>query len=220
MVSVDKWNNTAVAPTTTSRILTTLSPRTFAGQSRRATQAYDRSMATVAVFGSSRTIPGSQEWSNAESLGQQLASAGHTVATGGYSGTMEAISKGARAGGGQVVGVTADCLFPHRGGPNRFVTVIRDHPTIASRIRDLVDTSDAAIVLPGSIGTATELLVAWNRVYIDSLRGLPKWPLIAVGQPWRGLIPLLIRELDTADGMVHVVDHTHRAAELTIEILG
>lgn len=176
-------------------------------------------MSIVAVFGSSRTAPATLEWNDAEMLGRSLASAGHTVATGGYSGTMEAVSKGAYDAGGHVVGITADALFPHRGGANRFVTEVRDHPTIASRIGDLVDNSDAAIVLPGSIGTATELLVAWNRVYVDSFRDVPKWPLIAVGQPWSVLVPRLVAELGTTDGLVSVVASISEAVAEAIEIL-
>lgn len=177
-------------------------------------------MATVAVFGSSQTRPGTPGWFDGEHVGRSLARAGHTVATGGYGGTMEAVSRGASQEGGHVVGVTADALFPHRGGANRYVDEVRDHLTIASRIRDLVDTSAGVIALPGSIGTATELLVAWNRLFIDSLRAMPKWPLTAVGQPWDVVIPRLVIDLDTTDGLVTLAESAAEACDRTIEILG
>lgn len=173
---------------------------------------------TIAVFGSSDTAPGTHDWQEAEALGWSLATAGHAVATGGYAGTMEAASKGAHQAGGHVVGVTADLLFPHRGGPNRYVIEVRDHQTIASRIGDLVDSSDAAIVLPGSIGTAAELLVAWNRAAIDSFREVPKWPLIAVGQPWNTVIPGLLADLSAPD-VVTLVPNANAAADQAIEFL-
>jgi len=176
-------------------------------------------MASVAVFGSSGTQPGTPDWHDAELIGRSLAEAGLTVATGGYSGTMEAVSKGAHGTGGDVVAITADRLFPDRGGANPFATVVRDHPTIAARIADLVDSNDAAIVLPGSIGTATELLVAWNRVFVDSFRPVPKWPLIAVGQPWSALVPQLTTALDTTPDMVTLVATAIEASALAIEIL-
>ena len=49
----------------------------------------------IAIFGASGCIPGSEEYINATELGYQLASCGFDVVTGGYSGTMEAISLGA-----------------------------------------------------------------------------------------------------------------------------
>lgn len=177
-------------------------------------------MTTVAVFGSSQTQPATPDWRDARLLGSALAAAGIAVATGGYSGTMEAVSEGARAAGGHVLAMTADRVFPHRNGANRFATEIRDHPTIASRIGDLVDSSDGAIALPGSLGTATELLVAWNHVFVDSFRSVPNWPLIAVGRPWNVLIPHLTVLLDTTPGLVSIVDTAAQASARAIEILG
>ena len=47
----------------------------------------------VAVFGSSQTEPGSTEWDEAFRAGTLLADAGFAVITGGYGGSMEAVSK-------------------------------------------------------------------------------------------------------------------------------
>lgn len=51
----------------------------------------------VVVFGSSSCKPGSTEYIQAEKLGMLLAQSGFGVVTGGYSGTMEAVSKGANS---------------------------------------------------------------------------------------------------------------------------
>ena len=61
----------------------------------------------VAVFGSSQTEPGSLEWEEARRAGTRLGEAGYAVITGGYGGTMEAVSSGAADAGGHVIGVTA-----------------------------------------------------------------------------------------------------------------
>ncbi len=171
------------------------------------------------MFGSSATQPGTQAWDDAFALGRSLAVAGLAVATGGYAGTMEAVSAGAASVSGTVIGVTAASLFPDRSGPNPHVTRLHDEPTVAARIATLVDDSDACIALPGSIGTAAELLVAWNTLYLDSFRSIPKWPLIAVGQPWRVLIPTLEQGLGTTTGIVTLVDSTEEAARHVIENL-
>ena len=46
----------------------------------------------VAVYGSAAPAPGTSLYQGALELGRFLAQAGHTVMTGGYWGTMEAVS--------------------------------------------------------------------------------------------------------------------------------
>ena len=60
----------------------------------------------VSVFGSSKPTPGDKTYTEALELGSLLAKRGHTVLTGGYMGTMEAVSRGAAEAGGHVIGVT------------------------------------------------------------------------------------------------------------------
>lgn len=50
----------------------------------------------VTVYCWSRSQPGSDRWTQAEELGHELAKRGFGVLTGGYGGSMEAVSKGAR----------------------------------------------------------------------------------------------------------------------------
>lgn len=49
----------------------------------------------IVIFGSSTCLPESTSYSEAEDLGHALAKSGFGVVTGGYGGTMEAVSKGA-----------------------------------------------------------------------------------------------------------------------------
>ena len=50
----------------------------------------------VSVFGGSQPQEGSAAYAEAQDLGRLLAQRGYTVLTGGYMGTMEAVSMGAR----------------------------------------------------------------------------------------------------------------------------
>ena len=68
-------------------------------------------MKHITVFGSSRCVKGDQEYIFAESIGSMLGKLGLNVATGGYQGTMEAISKGASKHAVSVIGVTVPSLF-------------------------------------------------------------------------------------------------------------
>ncbi len=76
----------------------------------------------ITVFGSARPNPGDPDYAQAMQLGQMIAKAGHTVLTGGYVGTMEAVSRGANEAGGHVIGVTCDEVEKYRpGGANPWV---------------------------------------------------------------------------------------------------
>jgi uncharacterized protein (TIGR00725 family) len=167
----------------------------------------------IAVFGASRSTPGDPHYAEGEHCGRLLAEAGFTVATGGYGGTMEAASKGAREAGGRVVGVTAPSVFPARSGPNAHLTSETRADTLMERIAVLVEGSDGAIALWGSLGTACELLVAWNLSYVAPLSGVARKPIIAVGDPWRLLVPRLEVLLETERGLVTVVEDVRSAVD-------
>lgn len=168
-------------------------------------------MTTIAVFGSSSTLPGTHEWSEAVSLGRALAERGWTVATGGYGGTMEAVSEGAASTGIRVVGVTAPRVFPGRDGTNPHVAEERPAPTVASRIASLIDASAAAIALPGSLGTLTELVVAWNTSYVAPFGARDPKPVVAIGPQWSRVVGFLTEILPSGSGHVTLVDDIHAA---------
>lgn len=145
----------------------------------------------VAVFGSSAGEPGQPAYEAARTCGRLLAEAGYTVATGGYGGTMEACSRGASEAGGRVIGVTAPTAFPGRPGANRWVDEEIPAGTITERIHLLLGGSDACLALDGSIGTLTELVVAWNLAFVDGLSGVPARPVVAVGPAWAAVVAYL-----------------------------
>lgn len=170
-------------------------------------------MTAVAIFGSSQTTPGSDEWAEAERAGYRCASAGLTVITGGYGGTMEAASLGASRAGGHVIGVVAPDLFLARSGANQHVTHVIEARTLAERIGALTDLADGAIVLPGSIGTAAELVIAWNQNHIMRRNGGPRLPTVAVGEDWHAFWTLIIARLGAVGEDIEVVANADQAVE-------
>lgn len=164
------------------------------------------SKAAVAVFGSSATIPESEEWADAQYVGARLATSGVAVITGGYGGTMEAVSQGASGEGGEVIGVTAPPLFPDRAGPNPHVTQLVETTGLVERIGTMMDRAEGVIALPGSIGTATELLVAWNLNYLARRNGEAQLPTAAVGQGWKSVVQSLVEGTGADGGDVHLAD--------------
>lgn len=173
----------------------------------------------VAVFGSSQTLPGSSEWVDARGVGESLATAGYAVVTGGYGGTMEAVSKGAAEAGGHVIGVTTPKLFPHRHGANRYVAEEITADVLADRLGLLIERSVGAIALPGSIGTATELLTSWNHNHIVRNNGGSPIPTVAIGPEWAKVARALVSEVRAFPGDVHLSETATEGVDWLLERL-
>ena len=140
----------------------------------------------ISVFGSSAPQRGSAAFVEAQRVGQLLAEAGFAVATGGYLGTMTAVSQGAAAAGGHVIGVTCDQIEQFRPlGPNRWVAEEIRYPTLRERLLHLVTQSDGIIVLPGGIGTLSEMTLAWSFLQVGEVAAQP---LVLLGDIWRQMI--------------------------------
>ena len=147
----------------------------------------------VTVFGGSQPRAGSPAYTQALRLGELLARAGYTVLTGGYIGTMEAVSRGAADAGGHVIGVTCDEIEGWRPvTPNRWVDEEMRYPTVRQRLYALIDNCDAALALPGGIGTLAEIAVAWSQLQIHASE--PR-PLIAIGAGWKNTFAIFREEL-------------------------
>jgi uncharacterized protein (TIGR00730 family) len=136
----------------------------------------------VTVFGGAQPLPGESAYIEAQQLGRLLAQAGCSVLTGGYIGTMEAVSRGAAEAGGHVIGVTcAEIENWRKTGPNAWVLEERRFETLRERLFALIDGCDAAIALPGGVGTLAEISILWNQMTIAAI---PRRPLILIGAGW------------------------------------
>ena len=137
----------------------------------------------VTVFGGSQPKPGDPAYLEAMHLGAQLGKAGHTVLTGGYIGTMEAVSRGAAEAGGHVIGVTCQEIEAWRSThANAWVQEEWHYPTLRERLFALIDHCQAALALPGGVGTLVEISLTWNLLIVEALA--PR-PLILIGPGWK-----------------------------------
>ncbi len=147
----------------------------------------------VSVFGGSQPKEGSQAYREAVELGRLLAEHSHTVITGGYIGTMEAVSRGAAEAGGHVIGVTCEDIERWRAiGPNAWVKEEWRRKTLIERLQAIVEGGEAALALPGGPGTLTEISLTWNLMIIGSL---PPRPLILIGDGWQSVFAQVFQKL-------------------------
>ncbi len=143
-------------------------------------------MKRIAVFGGASPRPGQDSYQEALRLGELLGKAGYAVMTGGYVGTMEAVSRGAAEAGAHVIGVTCVEIENFRsGGPNPWVKEEIRTEILRERISIMIDSCDAAIALPGGIGTLAEIMLMWNTLLIGAVT--PR-PLVLVGAGWQEMI--------------------------------
>lgn len=168
----------------------------------------------VAVFGSSRAEPGDGDYAMAMEAGRLLAEAGFGVVNGGYDGLMAAVSQGASAAGGRVIGVTVPDFFPGRAGANRFLTEEVRTGSLTERLHQMRLRTCAALVLPGSIGTFTELAVYWNDAYLAPLRRAKPPPVVALGGTWRPLVEHLENLLSVPAGLALFADSPAQAVSM------
>ncbi len=137
----------------------------------------------ICVFGSGGPQPSSADYENARLMGQLLAEAGFTVQTGGYGGIMAAASQGANEAGGHVIGITCTTIEQFRqASPNSWLKEVIKKETLQERLLYLVNNCDGAIVMPGGIGTLSELSLIWSLVQTDEIAPCP---LITVGELWQ-----------------------------------
>lgn len=143
----------------------------------------------VTVFGSSRPRPGETQYSVAQELGVELARQKLIVCSGGYAGTMEAVSRGAKEAGGRTIGITAN-FFKARA--NRFIDEEIRKKTWQDRLFALIDRGDAFITCPGGTGTLVELAVVWEMLNKRVISGKP---LVVLGEFWHPIIDR-VREIE------------------------
>lgn len=135
----------------------------------------------VGIFGSWRPIATDNDYRLARETGRLATTAGWQVVTGGYSGIMEAASRGSVEAGGSPIGVTCpeiDRLLHH----NQWVRELQPAPNLIQRQARCLALIDAAIFFPGRTGTAAELAQAAEL----RSKGVLTRPIILVSSFWEG----------------------------------
>lgn len=109
----------------------------------------------VSVIGG-RSV-GDTTYNTARSVGQELATRGHTVVCGGKTGVMEAVCRGASETGGQTIGILPG---GDPAGANEYVNIPIATGLGTARNVLVVQNGDAVVAIDGHHGTLSEIGLA------------------------------------------------------------
>jgi uncharacterized protein (TIGR00730 family) len=143
---------------------------------------------TIAVFGGSAPTEGSPGYEEARHVGRLLAEAGFTVMNGGYMGTMEAVSRGAKEASGHTLGITSATFYWRGIQANPWIDREEKAPDLLSRLRRLTQ-ADGFLVLRGSLGTLTEFSLTWSLL---QTRTIAPVPFVLLGPHWQRILDAFV----------------------------
>ena len=141
----------------------------------------------ISVFGSSTCEPQSPLYELSYKIGKILSSHGLTIANGGYTGTMDAISKGASENRGEIIGITTDEIVAV--SPSPYLTQEFREESLYSRLDLISNIADLFLFLPGSTGTLTELSLILDRQKLGLIN--PVKPMILYGKTWENIFLIM-----------------------------
>lgn len=149
----------------------------------------------ISYFGFADTALNDPLYKEAYECSKFLTSKGYVAINGGGPGTMRAVSEGAKAAGGQAIGVTfypKDITNFEGRDPNNPM----DHEVITNnyleRTLKLLELGDAYVVFRGGTGTISEFGMAWGlaRLYFGHHK-----PLILFGKFWDEIINSFVQNM-------------------------
>ena len=188
---------------------------------------------SITTFGSRRPRPGSKEYETCRALAQLFASKGYRVVSGGYSGMMEAASRGASEGAatlslevkegggggggcaGMVKGVIAPRVFAGRHATgNRYLTHTTIARNLSDRIHRMLRESEYYVTFGGTIGTVTELMVVWNAATLRPMFGGVPQKIYVLRSAYEKVLKDLIETTQIYPEDVSLVTYFDTAEEL------
>jgi uncharacterized protein (TIGR00725 family) len=160
----------------------------------------------IAFFGFADTKEDEPLYWAVYQVAKRVAQAGYVVVEGGGPGVMLAAGRGAKDGGGKVIGVTlqAEAIpnFEGRDPENPIDEEIKTK-TYVERTLKLMEEGDVYIIFKGGSGTISEFGMAWGlaRLYFGHHK-----PLILYGGHWYPIMEAIARNMPIRDEELQVYD--------------
>ena len=135
-------------------------------------------------------------YSEIEAIGRYIARAGMNVCSGGYGGSMEAISRGAKKAGGFVTGIT---VKGRSAEPNPYVDNNIAAENLMERIVKLINIADAYVIFKGGTGTLLEISAALELM---NKKAMPEKMMVFYGEHWKEVITSLKNDSEFLTGLL------------------
>ncbi len=143
----------------------------------------------VAFFGSAQIKEREKIYKDAMNCAKTLSLNNFKVVTGGYSGIMEAASRGAKEGRGEAIGVISKSFKGRK--PNVYLTKKITTKDLYERQKTLIEMADYFIAYEPKVGTLSEVMMVFalrkNGEKVNS-------PLCLIGKKWLDLMTFLKRK--------------------------
>ena len=147
---------------------------------------------SLVVFGAHAPQPGSAEYTFAYDIGKVFGSAGYKIINGGYCGTMQAVSEGAHAAGGKVLGVISTRVFTtlrqNQSFGNEYLSEVANVLSPSDRTGTMLQCAMHVLILPGSIGTMAEFMHALYYATTVGLRRAHTPRMFLTREPWERVV--------------------------------
>lgn len=166
----------------------------------------------ITVFGGSQADPDGPLYRQARELGLHLAESGFGVISGGYGGTMEAVSRGARDAGGQAIGITLATFEGCGRRGNSWLSAEHKAEDYLGRLAELTRRASGFVALQGGIGTLSEVCITLSLLQIGEM---PAKPLVLLGECWEPYLAVMREQFNLRSGdlsAVHVAPDAPQAA--------
>lgn len=150
----------------------------------------------VTIFGSARTKPNSSDYKLVYTLGKLLGERGIDLVTGGGPGTMEASSKGHKAGrkNKKTKTIGLGIKLPKQQKFNKSIDIRKQFKRFSNRLDNFMLLSNAIVITPGGVGTLLEFFYAWQLMQVNQICHIP---IILLGKQWPSLIKWLEKQVLT-----------------------
>lgn len=139
----------------------------------------------ITSFGSAFIKENDSLFKEITEIGKVIGQCGWSVCSGGYYGSMEAISKGVKSAGGKTTGIG---VKGWTAIPNQYIDEAILMPNLMERIVELVTIADAYIIFKGGTGTLVEISVALELM---NKNAMPQKPMIFYTDFWKNVIEIL-----------------------------
>jgi uncharacterized protein (TIGR00730 family) len=151
----------------------------------------------ITSFGSAFIQPDEPLYTEIVNLGVNIAKAGFTVGSGGYYGSMEAISKGAKSVNGKTIGIS---VKGWERKVNEFIDENIQADNLMERIMKLINIADAYIIFKGGTGTLLEISATLELM---NKKAMPEKKMIFYTDFWKNMIEILKQDSGSLSDLIN-----------------